>query len=187
VSLARAVPVSGQGEAVAVLPLKVLHAFLNAPALAFLLTLTAMLLRPPDLKVLPSDRVALLLLVLILAGRLLLRCEALQVHAATWPLLALLGLGLWGAMSQPYDPQAWSLLAAKWGVPFVMFHAAGMVFKEDRQLRLLETFLLAVLTYLSAISVLFLIGATDLIIPSSSQMEESESTLTARAGRFCRR
>jgi O-antigen ligase len=152
-------------QALAVLPLKVLHALLNLTLPAFLWTLTAMLFRPPDLKIFPFDRVALVVLVIILAARVLLRCDQLHVYLATWPLVGLLALGFWGTLTQPYDAQAWSLFAAKWAVPFVMFHAAGMVFKQDRQLRLLETFLLGALLYLSAISVLFLIGATDLIIP----------------------
>jgi O-antigen ligase len=79
--------------------------------------------------------------------------------------LALLLIGLWGALTQPNVPQAWSLFAAKWMVPFVLFHIAGVVFQDDSSLRKLEIFLLVVLVYLSAVSILWLIGAKNLILP----------------------
>jgi len=74
-------------------------------------------------------------------------------------------LGLWGVLSQPYDSQTWSLFAAKWVVPFTLFHFAGFVFRDKSSLRKLEIFFLCVLTYLTAISVLFLFDGKSLIFP----------------------
>src|SRR5207248_7436021 len=126
----------------------------------------AMLFRPPELKSLPIDRIAFIALILVLAIRFLIRRERLKTYPATWPLLALLVLGLWGAITQPYDSQTWSVLVAKWLVPFSFFHIAGWVFNNHSSLRKLETFLLVVLLYLAAISVLSLATANSFIFPS---------------------
>jgi O-antigen ligase len=80
-------------------------------------------------------------------------------------MLALLLLGVWGALAQPYDTEAWSVLAAKWLVPFALFHIAGPLFQDEASLRKLEAFLLAVLIYLTVISVLFLFGLKSFIFP----------------------
>jgi O-antigen ligase len=152
-------------SALIVLPLKLFHLWLNLPTFMFLVALTAMLFRPPDLKSFPIDRVAFCALVLLLCVRLCIHRQPLRTYPATWPLFALLLIGLWSALTQPYGPQAWSMFAAKWMVPFVLFHIAGLVFQDDSSLRKLEIFLLAVLIYLSAISILSLVGAKSLIVP----------------------
>jgi O-antigen ligase len=131
----------------------------------FLLAFTAMLFRPPDLKSLPIDRIAFFGLLLLVGFRLCLRRETLRTYPATWPLLGLMLIGLWGAVSQPYDSQAWSVFAAKWVVPCVFFHIGGLVFRDHGSLRKLEIFLLIVLAYLSAISILSLFDANHLIFP----------------------
>jgi O-antigen ligase len=74
-------------------------------------------------------------------------------------------IGLWGTLTQPYDSQAWSGFAAKWGMPCVFFHIAGLVFCDSRSLRKLEVFLLSVLAYLTAISLLSLLQANSFIFP----------------------
>jgi O-antigen ligase len=152
-------------SALIVLPLKLFHLWLNLPTFMFLVALTAMLFRPPDLKSFPIDRVAFCALVLLLCVRLCIRRQPLRTYPATWPLLTLLLVGMWGGLTQPYSPQAWSLFAAKWMVPFFLFHIAGLVFQDDSSLRKLEIFLLMVLIYLSAISILSLVGARSLIFP----------------------
>jgi O-antigen ligase len=131
----------------------------------FLLALTAMLFRPPDLKAFPFDRVAFFALVLLLAVRLCLRRGSLRTYAATWPLLGLTLIGLLGVFTQPYDCQTWSVFAAKWVVPCVFFHIAGLVFSGDRSLQQLETFLLVVLAYLTAISIFSMLNFQSLIVP----------------------
>ena len=146
-------------------PFRVMHGFVNLPVLAFLAALTAMLFRPPDLKSFPLDRVAFALLLVCIVFRLCLRGQRVRAYPATWPMLALLLLGLWGVLSQPYDSQTWSLLAAKWMVPFALFHIAGIVFGDQASLRKLETFSLIVFAYLTAMAVFYLVGAKSLIFP----------------------
>src|SRR5439155_24319274 len=138
------------------LVLKLLQAWISAPVLLFLLTLTAMLFRPPDLKSFPFDRIAFTVLVGALGVRFCMGRERLQSYSATWPMLALALLGLWSVLTQPYDPQAWSVFAAKCLVPFTLFHVAGLAFRDQSALRKLEVFSLVTLTYLSLTSVFFL-------------------------------
>ncbi len=95
-----------------------------------------------------------------------MRREQPQAYSATWPMLALMLLGLWSVLTQPYDPQAWSVFSAKYLVPFTLFHAAGFVFRDQSALRKLEAFSLVTLTYLSLTSVFFLFDAKSLIFPS---------------------
>jgi len=163
-----AIPINRLGRsatALAVLPLKIFHLWVGLPTAMFLLALTAMLFRPPDLKAFPVDRVALFMLVLLLAFRVCLRRESLRTYPATWPLLGLMLIGLWGVLAQPYDPKAWSVFAAKWVVPFAFFHMAGLVFYNDRSLRKLEVFLLIVLGYLATISIFSMLNLQSLIVP----------------------
>lgn len=150
---------------VAIFPLQLLHALVSTPVPLFLFTLTAMLFRPPDLKAFPIDRLALLLLMAFALLRVCVLRERLQTYPVTWPLLGLLLLGLWGVLTQPYSAEAWSLFAAKWAVPFIMFHIAGLTFSDDASLCSLEIFLLVVLLYLSVISVLSLLNEPGLIFP----------------------
>jgi len=147
------------------IPLRLLHAWTSVPAFLFLLTLTAMLFRPPDLKAFPVDRVAFFLLVGGVGLRLSVQRKRVQTYGETWPLLALALLGLLGVLGAPYQSQSWSLLAAKWIVPLVLFHTAGLVFIDQNSLRKLELFCLATLLYLSMTSVCFLLGADSLIFP----------------------
>jgi len=68
-------------------------------------------------------------------------------------------------LAQPYDAQSWSVFAAKWVVPFALYHLAGSVFDAAASLRRLEIFALVVLGYLCVIAILFLCGAKALICP----------------------
>lgn len=142
------------------------HALLVAPALLFLATLTVMLFRPPDLQFYAVDRVAFF----TLAFAVLLRCLVLRrplviVPSVTWPMVGMLCLVLFSALSQPFDTKTWSLLAAKFIVPFAMFHLALLVFDNPPALRRFEVFSLLVLAYLCFTAVAFLIGAKALIFP----------------------
>jgi O-antigen ligase len=149
----------------ALFPLKVFYVLVSNPVALFLGALTAMLFRPPDLKTFPIDRVAFLVLVIVLLARFCIRRERLWVSSVTWPLLGLTLLGFWGALTQPYSSEAWSLFAARWAVPFVLFHFAGSIFSDDNALLSLELYLVIALGYLSIISVLSLFNASNLIFP----------------------
>jgi O-antigen ligase len=143
-----------------------LHALVAAPATLFLTTLAIMLFRPPDLQFYSLDRIAFLLLLFVVMLRMLvLRRKATIAHPAMWPMAMLLLLGFVSLLTQPYDPQSWSVFAAKWVVPFAFYHLAGYVFDNPASLRRFETFTLVVLAYLSLIAILFLFGARELIFP----------------------
>ncbi len=150
---------------VLVAPLRVLHLFVSLPVTIFLLTLASMLFRPPDLKCFPIDRIGFFALVLWAVACLCIRREPLTTYPATWPFMGLLLLGAWGVVTQPYDPQAWSVFAAKWAVPFVLFHVSRLIFRGQRSLRQLEVFLLAALVYLTVISLFSLLNVQGLIFP----------------------
>jgi O-antigen ligase len=112
------------------------------------------------------DRVAFVLLVLGVAGRAAVtRQRLLVVERATWPMIGLTLLAVASVAQQPFDNQTWSLLAAKFFVPFALFHLAGLVFREERRLRQFETFVLVVLAYLCFTSIAFLVDAKSLIFP----------------------
>jgi O-antigen ligase len=146
--------------------LRPLQAMMMAPVALFLAALTAMLLRPPDVSFYEIDRVAFVLLVLGAMGQTVIaRRRLLVVERATWPMIGLTLLGVASVIGQPFDPQSWCLLAAKFFVPFALFHLAGLVFREERQLRQFELFALVVLAYLCFTSIAFLAGAKSLIFP----------------------
>jgi putative inorganic carbon (hco3(-)) transporter len=156
----------GAAEGGMVAAFRPLHALMVSPSLLFLGTLTIMLFRPPDVQFYSLDRIALLVLIFIVLLRALALRQSLWVAGpVTWPMLGLLSLGLWGVLSQPYEADNWSLFAAKWIVPFVLYHLAGFVFDDAGSLRGFETFALVVLGYLSIIAVLFLLDAKSFIFP----------------------
>jgi O-antigen ligase len=146
------------------LPLRLL---LAAPVGLFLIALTAMLLRHPDVSFYKVDRVALGLLIVGVAGRaMVLRRRLFVWERASWPMLGLILLALVSVAGQPFDNETWSLIAAKFIVPFCLFHVAMLVFRTEGTLRKFEVFALLVLAYLSFTAIAFLVGAKDLIFPS---------------------
>ena len=147
------------------LSLRLLHAWVSAPAFIFLLALTAMLFRPPDLKAFPVDRVVLALLMGAFVLRVCARAERVRTYPATWPLLALTFLASVALLGGPFQAQSWSLFAAKWAVPLLLFHIAASVFRTPSELRKLEFFCVLVLLYLSIVSILTLFGFEFLIFP----------------------
>jgi putative inorganic carbon (HCO3(-)) transporter len=143
-----------------------LQAMMIAPSALFFCALAAMLLRPPDVPFYEIDRVAFLLLILGVAGRAAVtRQRFLVVERATWPMVGLTLLAVVSVAQQPFDHQTWSLLAAKFFVPFALFHIAGLLFREERRLRQFEAFVLVVLAYLCFTSIAFLLDAKSLIFP----------------------
>ena len=146
--------------------LRPLQAMMTVPAGLFLAALTAMLLRPPDVPFYEIDRVAFLLLVVGVTVRaVVMRQRLLVVERATWPMIGLTLLAVASVIGQPFDNRTWCLLAAKFLVPFALFHLAGLVFREERRLRQFEGFALVVLAYLCFTAIAFLVGAKSLIFP----------------------
>ena len=144
-------------------PLQVLMAM---PTALFLMALTAMLLRPPDVSFYEIDRIAFVLLLLSVAGRALLcRDVCLVMQRATLPMIGLTVLAASSVISQPYDNQTWSLVSAKFLVPFGLFHIAQVAFRDERRLRAFEFFVVLVLAYLCFTSIAFLVGAKYVIFP----------------------
>jgi len=136
------------------------------PSLLFLAALTAMLLRPPDVAFYEIDRVAFGLLVIGVASRAVVnRQRIFVIERATWPMAGLLFLALASVVLRPFDTETWCLLAAKYIVPFALFHLAGQVFTDEKQIRQFEIFSLLVLAYLSFTAIAFLVGARSLIYP----------------------
>jgi len=146
--------------------LRPLQGLMATPSLLFLATLTAMLLRHPDVAFYEIDRVAFALLLVGVLGRAMVRRQRLfVVERATWPMIGLTGLAVASVIRQPFDHETWSLLASKLIVPFVLFHLAGLVFSEEKRFRQFEVFALIVLGYLSFTAIAFLSGAQSLIFP----------------------
>jgi O-antigen ligase len=137
------------------------------PAGVYLLALSAVLFRPPDLHFYDLDRIALALLTGVVALRAFTLRQPLRIAGpVTWPLAALCLLALADLLPGPLQAQAWSTFAAKWAVPFVLYHLAQLVFDHPASLRQFETYLLAVLAYLSLMAVFFLMDARALVVPA---------------------
>ena len=143
-----------------------LHALTAAPALLVLVTLGLMLFHPPDFYFHSIDRVAFGLLVLVVLLRACVLRQPLRFWSpVAWPMLALLLLAFFDAASQPYGAEIWSLFAAKWLVPFTLFHLAAHIFGDEPSLQKFETFSLLVLGYLSLTALFFMMDARQFIFP----------------------
>ena len=122
-----------------------MRALMAVPCLLFLAALAAMLLRPPDVEFYEIDRVAFGLVVAAVVGRAVVRRERLfLLERATWPMLGLTLLALGSVIGQPFDNETWCLLAAKFIVPFTLFHLARLVFQDEERFRQFEVFALVV-------------------------------------------
>ncbi len=149
------------------LVLRPLQILLSEPWLLFLGFLTAALFRPPGFLFFPWDRLVFGLLIFVAALRgFVCRGQLFLGGTVTLPLLGLLLLSLGGVVTHGFDPQVWSLFAAKWLVPFVLFQIAGQLLESPHFLERFEKFTLLALAYLIFIAIAFLIGAKDLIFPS---------------------
>ena len=153
----------------------------SLPSLVFLVTLGVMLLRPPDVDFYHLDRIAFGVLVLTVLLRVaVLKQELPFMGGTSFAMFALLGLALSGTLAQPFDNLTWSVLAAKFLVPFTLFHLAGLALADSRCWRQLEVFLLAALAYLSFIAIASLADAKSLIFPRYI-LDESLGTHFERA------
>jgi O-antigen ligase len=148
------------------LALRPLQTLIAMPTLLLLAALTAMLLRHPDVPFYEIDRVAFALLVVGVVGAALVRRQRFWVvERATWPMIGLTFLAVTSVIAEPFDNRTWSLLAAKFIVPYALFHLSAIIFRDERRLELFEVFALAVLAYLCFTSIAFLVGAKSLILP----------------------
>lgn len=146
--------------------LRPVQLLISAPCFLFLAALTAMLLRHPDVRFFEIDRVAFAVLVVAVVLRALVwREEFFHLERATFPMLALTALAVVSVLGQPFEPEAWSLMASKFIVPFSLFHIAGIVFTRESDFRKFETFAVVVLAYLSFTAIAFFAGLQVLIFP----------------------
>jgi putative inorganic carbon (hco3(-)) transporter len=147
--------------------LRPLHAALFFPSVLYLATLTVFLFRPPDLYLYYADRIAFCVLVFCVALRALALTEALPFIARlSLPMLGLTGLAVLRALREPFDAQTWSLVAAKFIVPFTLFHLAILVFRSAQARGHFRIFVILTLAYLIFTAVAFLVGARALVFPS---------------------
>lgn len=132
----------------------------------FILMLAIFLFRPPDVDLYQLDRVALgLLVIACLVRAVLLRKQLWPATPLVWPMLVLCSLAVLTTLGQPYNAQTWSLMAAKFLVPYALYYFAGIVFDTPASLRHLETFLLVTLAYLSFTAIAQLLGWDLLVFP----------------------
>jgi len=125
-----------------------------------------MLFHPPDFNFHSIDRFAFGFLILVVLLRVCVLRQPLRLGGpVTWPMLAMLLLAFYGVVSQPNDAENWSLFAAKWLVPFALYHLAAYIFDDAQSLRRFETFSLVVLGYLSLTAIFFMIDAKQFIFP----------------------
>jgi O-antigen ligase len=148
------------------LALRPFQAVLAAPTALLLAALTAMLLRPPDISFFEIDRVTFVLLIVVVVGRAVIKKQQFWIfERATWPMIGLTLLAVSSVIGQPFEPETGSLLAAKFIVPFALFHLSALIFRDERRLELFELFALALLAYLCFTAIAFLVGAKSFIFP----------------------
>jgi len=147
--------------------LRPLHAALFSPSLLYLATLAVFLFRPPDVHLYYADRIAFCALVFCVGLRALALGERLPFIARfSLPMLGLIALAALRALREPFDAQTWSLVAAKFIVPFTLFHLAILVFRSEPARAHFRIFVILTLAYLIFTSVAFLADARALIFPS---------------------
>ena len=143
-----------------------LHALAAQPSLLFIATLAVMLFRPPDVQFYSLDRIAFFALIFVVLIRTLALKQSVRIAGPiTLPMFGLLLLAFYRLLLEPYAAENWSLFAAKWLVPFVLYHLAGLVFIDHVSIRRFEIFTMVVLAYLSLTAIFFLLDARSLIYP----------------------
>ncbi len=143
-----------------------LHALMAEPSLLFIAALAVMLFRPPDVQFYSVDRLAFIVLTLVVLLRALSLHQPLRIAGPiSLPMLGLLLMALASVLTEPYAPEKWGLFAAKWLVPYVLYHLAGLVFTDASSIRRFEIFMMVVLAYLTLMAIFFLMDARSLIYP----------------------
>jgi O-antigen ligase len=151
---------------VAGLLLRPLHLGLAFPSLLYVTAMAVFLFRPPDLFSFYADRIAFGILVFFVALRTMALRDKIPFFAGlSLPMLSLTALAAFRALREPFDAQAWSIIASKFIVPFALFHLAALVFRDASQRRHFEVFAILALGYLVFIAIAFLADARSLIFP----------------------
>ena len=143
-----------------------LRALVAASTGLFLIALATMLFWHPDVPFHTLNRWTFGVLVLSVTGGVLLaRKPVVIMERASWPMIGLILVILASMIGRSPDADTGGVFAAKYLVPFLMFHLAKIVFRREQQFRHFETLVLIVLLYLSFTSIAFLVGAKALIFP----------------------
>ena len=146
--------------------LRPLQLGLAFPSVIYLAAMTVFLFRPPDLDFYHADRIALGVLVFLVALRSLALRERIPfVAGLSLPMLGLVVLAVLRALREPFDIQTWSLVASKFVVPFVLLHLTLLVFRGANARRHFEIFVILALAYLVFTAVVFVADARSLIFP----------------------
>jgi O-antigen ligase len=146
--------------------LRPLHLALAFPSVLYLAAMTVFLFRPPDLHSFYADRIAFGgLLFFITLRTMALREKFPFVASLSVPMIGLIALAVIRALREPFDAQAWSLIASKFIVPFTLFHLAFLVFRGASERRHFEIFVILALIYLVFTAIAFLVDARALIFP----------------------
>ncbi|HYU44574.1 MAG TPA: O-antigen ligase family protein [Terriglobales bacterium] len=146
--------------------LRPFHLGLAFPSVLYLAAMTVFLFRPPDLHSYYADRIAFGGLVFFVALRTMALREKLPfVASLSLPMIGLTALAVIRALREPFDAQAWSIIASKFIVPFTLFHLAILVFRGASERRHFEIFVLLALGYLVFSAIAFLVDARSLIFP----------------------
>jgi O-antigen ligase len=136
------------------------------PSFLYLAAMTVFLFRPPDLDLYHADRIALGVLIFLVALRTMALRERIPFIAGlSLPMLGLVTLAVLRAFREPFDRETWSLVASKFVVPFVLLHLSILVFRRASARRHFEIFVVLALAYLVFTAVAFLADARSLIFP----------------------
>jgi putative inorganic carbon (hco3(-)) transporter len=146
--------------------LRPFHLGLAFPSVLYLAAMTVFLFRPPDLHSCYADRIAFGGLVFLVVLRTMaLREKFPFVASLSLPMTALTALAVIRALREPFDAQAWSIIASKFIVPFALFHMAILVFRGAPERRHFGIFVTLTLGYLVITAIAFLVEARWLIFP----------------------
>lgn len=136
------------------------------PSTVYVLTLGVTMFFPPSLPAPPYGRVMLAILVCSTMVAAVVRRERLvPADPVILPMCAMALLATSSALAAPFDAQTWSMLAAKFLVPYASFCMARIVFARDVAVRRFFQFVLVAVAYLTFTAVAFLVGAEALIWP----------------------
>ncbi|HEX9112340.1 MAG TPA: O-antigen ligase family protein [Terriglobales bacterium] len=146
--------------------LRPFHLGLAFPSVLYLAALTVFLFRPPELYSYYADRIAFGGLVFFVALRTMALRERFPfVASLSLPMIGLTALAVIRALREPFDAQAWSIIASKFIVPFTLFHLAVLVFRGAPERRHFRIFVTLTLGYLVFTAIAFLVDARSLILP----------------------